>query len=208
MLCAVTQRNRPPTSYICGKVVKQIMILPIVAYGHPVLKKKAQDITPDYPGLKELIDSMFQTMYHSNGVGLAAPQVNHSIRLFVVDGGPYADEDPNLNGFKKVFINAHIVEEQGDKWRTDEGCLSIPGIRVDVERKPDICIRYCDEHFVQHEERYSGFAARIIQHEYDHLEGILITDRISPLRRQMLKGKLNDISTGRIHTDYKMRFAK
>lgn len=182
------------------------MILPVVAYGHPVLKKKAVDIAPDHPGLAELIDSMFETMYHSVGVGLAAPQVNHSIRLFVVDGTPYADEDKRLDGFKKVFINAHIVEEQGKKWRTEEGCLSIPGIRVDVERHPEILIRYQDEHFVRYEEKFDGFAARIIQHEYDHLEGVLITDRISPLRRQMLKGRLNDISAGRVHTDYKMRF--
>lgn len=183
-----------------------IMLLPVVAYGHPVLKKKALEIGPDYPGLQELIASMFETMYHSVGVGLAAPQINHSIRLFVVDASPYADEDPQLANMKKVFINAQIVEEQGKKWRTDEGCLSIPGIRVDVDRHPEILIRYQDEHFVQYEERYSGYAARIIQHEYDHLEGILITDRITPLRRQMLKGRLNDISAGRVHTDYKMRF--
>jgi peptide deformylase len=184
------------------------MILPVVAYGHPVLKKKAEDITSDFPALQELISSMFETMYHSHGVGLAAPQVNHSIRLFVVDASPFADEDPILKDFKKVFINARIVEEQGKKWRTDEGCLSIPGVRVDIDRHPEILIRYHDENFVAHEERYSGYAARVIQHEYDHLEGILITDRITPLRRQMLKGKLNDISAGRVHTDYKMRFNK
>ena len=184
------------------------MILPVVAYGHPVLKKKAVDIGPDFPGLSDLISSMFETMYHSVGVGLAAPQVNHSIRLFVVDGSPYADEEPSLKDFKKVFINAKILEEEGKKWRIDEGCLSIPGIRVDIDRHPEILIRYQDENFVQHEERYTGFAARIIQHEYDHLEGTLITDRITPLRRQMLKGRLNDIAAGRVHTDYKMRFNK
>jgi peptide deformylase len=182
------------------------MIYPIVAYGHPVLKKKAAEIGPDYQGLKELIDSMFETMYASAGVGLAAPQINLSIRLFVVDGSPFEDEEPALKEFKKVFINPVILDEAGAKWKFNEGCLSIPGVRDDVDRHPDIYLQYLDENFVEHKEQFSGIAARIIQHEYDHIEGVLFTDRLSPLKKQLLKGRLNDISKGRVSVDYKMKF--
>jgi peptide deformylase len=182
------------------------MIYPIVAYGHPVLKKKAVEIGPDYPGLKELIDSMFETMYSSSGVGLAAPQINFSIRLFVVDGAPFEDEEPVLKGFRKVFINPQMLDESGSKWKFNEGCLSIPGVRDDVDRHPDIYLHYFDENFVEHKENFTGIAARIIQHEFDHIEGVLFTDKLSPLKKQLLKGRLSDISKGRVNVDYKMRF--
>jgi peptide deformylase len=182
------------------------MVYPIVAYGSQVLKKRAAEISPDYPNLKDFIKSMFQTMYASAGVGLAAPQVNFSIRLFVVDGAPFDDEEPDLVDFKKVFINPVMLDESGDKWKFNEGCLSIPGVRDDVDRHSVILIKYFDENFVEHTDTYSGIAARIIQHEYDHIEGILFTDRLSPLKRQLLKGKLNDISRGKVSVDYKMKF--
>lgn len=182
------------------------MILPIVAYGHPVLRKVAQDITPDYPGLKEFINDMFETMYKSDGVGLAAPQVNRSIRIFVIDASHFAEQQPELEGFKKAFINAHIIEESGEEWIFNEGCLSVPDIREDISRKPRIRIEYDDENFVHHDEVYEGIAARIIQHEYDHLDGILLVDRVSQLRKMLLKRKLNDISTGNIEVSYKMIF--
>ncbi|MDQ3050897.1 MAG: peptide deformylase [Bacteroidota bacterium] len=182
------------------------MIYPIVAYGHPVLKKRAVEIGPDYPQLKEFIKSMFDTMYESAGVGLAAPQVNFSIRLFVVDGAAFVDEDPDLHDFKKVFLNPVILDEAGDPWKFNEGCLSIPGVRDDVTRHSEVYIRYQDENFVEHTETYTGIAARIIQHEYDHLEGILFTDRLSPLKKKLIKGKLNDISRGKVDVDYKMKF--
>lgn len=182
------------------------MIYPIIAYGSPVLKKKAVEIDKDYPDLSKLIESMFETMYDSSGVGLAAPQINLSIRLFVVDGAPFEDEDPELKKFKKVFINPVILDESGDRWKFNEGCLSIPGIREDVERRPDVYIRYFDENFKEYTETFTGIAARIIQHEYDHLEGILFTDKLSPLKKQLLKGKLNDISKGKVNVDYKMKF--
>lgn len=182
------------------------MILPIIAYGHPTLRKVARDITPDHPGLRELIDSMYETMYQSDGVGLAAPQVNQSIRLFLIDASHYADEQPELQGFKKVFINAHIIEESGDEWPFNEGCLSIPDIREDVSRKNRIRIQYVDENFHPRDEVFEGIPARIIQHEYDHLEGILFVDKINSLRKMLLKRKLNDISTGNIDVSYKMIF--
>lgn len=180
------------------------MILPVVAFGHPVLRKVAEDITRDYPGLDQFISDMFETMYSSNGVGLAAPQVNRSIRLFVIDATPYADDFPGETDLKKVFINAQIVEESGEEWAFNEGCLSIPEIREDVMRKPELRIQYYDEHFNFHDERISGVLARVIQHEYDHLDGILFVDLINPLRKMMLKRKLNDISKGLVKTDYKM----
>ena len=180
------------------------MILPIVAYGHPTLRKVAVDIEPDHPGLKELIDNMFETMYSSEGVGLAAPQVNQSVRLFIIDASHYADEQPELEGLKKVFINAHIIEEEGEEWVFNEGCLSIPDVREDVSRKPKIRMQYVDENFEPHDEVFEGIAARIIQHEYDHLEGILFVDKINSLRKILLKRKLNDISTGNIDVSYKM----
>ena len=182
------------------------MILPIVAYGHPTLRKVAVDIKPDYPGLDELIANMFETMYHSEGVGLAAPQVNHGIRLFIIDASPYSEDKPELQGFKKVFINPHIIEEYGEEVSFNEGCLSIPKIREDVMRKPTIRILYQDRDFKSYDEIYEGIPARIIQHEYDHLEAKLFVDRINPLRKMLLKKKLNDIMSGNIEVDYKMIF--
>ncbi len=189
------------------------MILPITAYGDPVLKTKAKKIAPDYPKLKELIDNMFDTMYGAHGVGLAAPQVGLSIRLFVVDASPMADDEEyteeevnQLKNFKKVFINPQITEETGIEWDFNEGCLSIPDVREDVKRKSALSITYQDENFVSHTENYEGVAARIIQHEYDHIEGILFTDKLSPFKKRLLKGKLTNISKGNIKVDYKMRF--
>lgn len=182
------------------------MILPIVAFGTPVLKQKAQDISADYPNLNDLISNMFQTMYNANGVGLAAPQVGLSIRLFIVDATPFADEEPHLKGVKKTFINAKIIEETGETWPFNEGCLSIPGIREDVIRHREILIRYQDENFNFCEERISGILARVIQHEYDHIEGVLFTDRLSTLRKTLLKSKLSNISRGQVKIDYRMKF--
>lgn len=182
------------------------MILPIIAYGDPVLKKLAEEIEKDYPNLKELIEDMFETMYGAKGVGIAAPQVNKSVRIFIVDASPFKEDDEELDGFKKIFINPIIVEEEGQEWIFNEGCLSIPGIREDVKRKPRIVIEYFDENFELHEETYEGLSARIIQHEYDHLEGTLFTDRINPLKRRLLKSKLNDIAKGKIEINYKMKF--
>jgi|SRR6185437_2123998 len=189
------------------------MILPIVAYGDAVLKKKAVDITKDYPNLDKVIANMFDTMHNAKGVGLAAPQVGLSIRLFIVDSSPFAedkeDDDKDkkeLMGFKKIFINAKIVEEDGTKWKFNEGCLSIPTIREDVERKPTIRIKYLDENFKSHEEEFEGVKARIIQHEYDHIEGVLFIDKINPLRKSLLKRKLADISKGVVDVPYKMKF--
>lgn len=190
------------------------MILPIVAYGDPVLKKEAEEIDKDYPGLNQLIDDMFETMYNASGVGLAAPQIGRSIRLFVVDGSPFADdedEDPDpmavgMDGFKKVFINPIISEEKGDEWGFNEGCLSIPKIREEVYRHETIYISYYDENWNFHEESFDGYKARIIQHEYDHIEGILFTDHLSVLKRKLLTKKLSNISKGEILVDYKMKF--
>lgn len=182
------------------------MVLPIVAYGDPILKKVAEEISENYPGLQELINNMYETMYESNGVGLAAPQIDKSIRLFVVDASPFKEDDSKLADFKKVFINPIILQEEGDDWDFNEGCLSIPGIREDIKRKEKLVIEYYDENFELKEEAYDGLAARIIQHEYDHIEGILFTDRINPLRRRLLKGKLNDIAKGKIESEYKMKF--
>ncbi|CAG0991748.1 Peptide deformylase [Flavobacteriales bacterium] len=182
------------------------MILPIVAYGTPVLRKVAEEIDADYPDLKEFIANMYETMYNAGGVGLAAPQVGKSIRLFVVDAAPFEEDEPSLKNFKKVFINPIILEEKGQEWKFNEGCLSIPGIREDVSRKPTITIEYFDEKFKLKEETYEGIAARIIQHEYDHIEGVLFTDRINPLKRQLLKKKLSEIAKGNVEVKYKMRF--
>ncbi len=184
------------------------MILSIVAYGDPVLKKVAEEIDSDYPGLEKLIADMFETMYSSKGVGLAAPQINKSIRLFIIDASPFADEYPELDGWKKTFINPRILEEEGEEWDFNEGCLSIPGIREDVERKPELILEYEGENFELHEEKFDGIIARVIQHEYDHLEGILFTDHLSPLKKRLLKGKLNDISKGIVDVNYKMKFPK
>jgi len=182
------------------------VILPIIAYGDPVLKKVGKEIDQDYPGLEQLIANMFDTMYEASGVGLAAPQVNESVRLFVIDATPFADEDKELEGFKKVFINPIIIKEEGSEWVFNEGCLSIPSIREDINRKPKITIEYYDEEFNLKEEVYEGMAARIIQHEYDHIEGVLFTDRIKPLRKRLLNGKLKNIAKGNVEVDYKMKF--
>jgi len=189
------------------------MILSIVAYGDPVLRKTAAIIPKDYPKLKELIANMFETMYKASGVGLAAPQVGLPIRLFVIDATPFADDDElspeeqkELDGFKKVFINAKMEDESGKNWMFNEGCLSIPDIREDVSRKDTITITYFDENFKSHTEHYDGLLARVIQHEYDHLEGILFTDKLSSLKKRLLKGKLSNITKGKINVDYRMRF--
>ncbi|HEY8404429.1 MAG TPA: peptide deformylase [Flavobacteriales bacterium] len=187
------------------------MILPIVAYGDPILKKKAVDIDENYPDLQKLIADMFETMYNANGVGLAAPQVGKSIRLFVVDATSVAegeDGDPSCVDFKRVFINPIIFEEEGEEWPYEEGCLSIPNIREEVMRKPRLKIEYYDENWDLYEEELDGFAARVVQHEYDHIEGILFIDKINAFKRTLLRGKLNDISKGQINVNYKMRFPK
>jgi peptide deformylase len=188
------------------------MKLPIVAYGDPVLRKKAEEIDEDYPNLKELIDNMFETMYGARGVGLAAPQVGLPIRIFVVDASPFAEDDedepgdPSLVDFKKVFINPIIVEETGEKWAFNEGCLSIPDISEDVVRPENILINYLDENFEEHEVELTGLAARIVQHEYDHIEGKLFVDKLSPLKKAMLKSKLDSIAKGQVRVSYKMKF--
>lgn len=182
------------------------MKLPIIAYGDPVLKKVATDIQQDYPNLKELIENMFETMYAAHGVGIAAPQVGLSIRLFVIDATPFAEDEEALKDFKKVFINARVIEESGEKWAFNEGCLSIPDIREDISRQQTLTISYYDENFVHHEETYSGLAARVIQHEYDHIEGKLFTDKLSSLRKAMIKSRLDAISKGNVKVDYKMKF--
>ena len=191
------------------------MILPIVAYGHPVLRKVGTDIKSDYPKLKELIANMWETMYGAKGVGLAAPQIGLPIRIFLVDATPFADDDElseeerkELSGFKKAFINARIDEETGEEWAFNEGCLSIPDVREDVKRKDTVTITYLDENFKSHTETYGGLLARIIQHEYDHIEGILFTDKLSGLKKRMLKSRLSNISKGKINIDYRMRFPK
>ena len=189
------------------------MILPIVAYGDPVLRKVADDIDAEYPNLTELISNMWDTMYNASGVGLAAPQIGLPIRLFLVDTTPFADdedltetEQKQLKGFKQVFINAHIEEETGKEWAFNEGCLSIPDVREDVTRKDTIKITYLDEHFKEHSKTFDGLLARVIQHEYDHIEGVLFTDKLSPLKRRMIKGRLTNISKGKINVDYRMKF--
>lgn len=182
------------------------MILPIIAYGDPVLKTKASDIPRDYPGLGEFIQNMFETMYHANGVGLAAPQVGKSLRLFVVDASPFDDEDPKLKDLKKVFINPVILEQWGEEWIFNEGCLSFPDLREDIYRRSNIRISYQDENFQQHEQEFDGVAARIIQHEYDHLEGIVMVDRISPLKRRLIRNRLLNITKGNVNPDYPMKF--
>ena len=182
------------------------MKLPIVAYGDPVLRKKATEIELNYPELDNIIANMFETMYAAQGVGLAAPQVGISIRLFIVDGRPFGDDEPALRDFKKVFINPQILHEDGLEWAFAEGCLSIPDVREEVLRKSTVRIAYMDEQGASHEESFSGLAARVIQHEYDHIEGKLFIDRLSPLRKIMLKNKLEGISKGIVKVDYKMKF--
>jgi len=184
------------------------MILPIVAFGDPVLRKKGEDVSKDYTELSLLIENMWETMYGAEGVGLAAPQIGESIKLFLVDASPFAEDEPELDGFKKVFINPEIIEELGEEWQFKEGCLSIPGIRENVKRNETVKIKYFDENFSEHIEQFSGLAARIIQHEYDHINGILFTDKINPLKKQMIKRKLTDISKGIVKAGYRMRFPK
>ncbi|MBK7762504.1 MAG: peptide deformylase [Bacteroidetes bacterium] len=192
------------------------MNLPIVAYGHPTLRKVCAEIDKDYPGLDELIKNMWDTLYHTNGVGLAAPQVNHAIRLFLVDsiqiveGADEEDKDDfkDEKPLKQIFINPYIIDEIGNEWKYNEGCLSIPKIREDVMRKPTITIQYQDENFESHTQTFEGITARVIQHEYDHIEGKLFIDKLSPLKRRLLKSKLDDISRGKVKVSYKMMFPK
>ena len=189
------------------------MILPIVAYGDPVLKKRASEISKDTPKLEETISNMYESMYGAHGVGLAAPQVGLSIRLFLVDTSPFADDDEysveeqeKLKRFKRTFINAKIIEETGEEWAFNEGCLSIPNVREEVLRQPVIKVEYQDENFKSHTETFDGLIARVIQHEYDHIEGVLFTDKVSSLKKRLLKGKLINISKGKTNVDYRMRF--
>ena len=189
------------------------MILPILGYGNPILKKVATDISPQYPNLDELIGNMWDTMYAAKGVGLAAPQIGLSIRLFVIDATPFLDDENmddfelnSIKNFKKVFINPKIIEENGNLWEFNEGCLSIPEIREDVSRRSKIVIEYFDENFQSNKLKLSGLAARVVQHEYDHIEGILFIDHLSSLKKRLIKGKLNNISSGSIKVDYEMKF--
>ena len=189
------------------------MILPIVGYGDPVLRKLGEEISPDYPNLKETISNMFETMYNACGVGLAAPQVGLPIRLFVIDTTPFSDDEDlskdeqlQLNGFKRTFINAKMIKEEGDEWVFNEGCLSIPDVREDVYRNEKITIEFSDENFNTKTEIFDGLIARVIQHEYDHIEGILFTDKISSLKKQLIKKKLQNIMDGKSRPDYKMKF--
>ncbi|PZF75002.1 peptide deformylase [Taibaiella soli] len=192
------------------------MNLPIVAYGHPVLRKMCDDITPEYPELKKLIADMWDTMYNSNGVGVAAPQINRAIRLFVIDTvqivESFDDQDkkdyPNEKGVKQVFINAHKIEESGEPWAYNEGCLSIPKVREDVKRAEKVRLRYVDENFQEQEAEFDGITARVILHEYDHIDGKLFIDHLPPLKKRLIKKKLEDIAGGKIRVDYKMLFAK
>ncbi len=197
------------------------MILPIVAYGDPILRKIAAPIDKTYPNLEALIENMFETMYEASGVGLAAPQVGKSIRLFIIDAEPFSEDeaeegDPEftaeqlaeMKNFKKVFINPRVISESGEEWGFKEGCLSIPNIRENVDRQAKIELEYYDHEFIKHTETFDGMIARVIQHEYDHLEGKLFTDKISPFKRKMLSGKLADISNGKASADYKLRYYK
>jgi len=184
------------------------MIFPIYVYGTPVLRKKAKDIDKNYEGLETLIKNMWETMYKTDGVGLAAPQIGKSIRLFVLDTEALSEDYPEGKGFKKVFINAHVIEEEGEEWSFNEGCLSVPNIREDVKRKTKLRMEYYDENWEYHDEIFEGIQARVMQHEYDHLDGILFTDRISPIRRKLIKGKLLSISKGKAKVKYKTIISK
>lgn len=184
------------------------MILPVYAYGCSVLRKKAKEIPEDFDGLNDLVSNLYETMDSSDGVGLAGPQVGKSLRIFVIDANPLKEDDSTLEGFKKTFINPQILEEEGKEWPFNEGCLSLPGIREDVIRKPRIRIQYYDQDFNFFDEYFEGIKARIIQHEYDHLEGILFTDRLIPLKKRLLNGRLKSISKGKVDVSYKMIFPK
>ena len=190
------------------------MIIPIYGYGEPVLRQVGEEITPNYPNLKEIITNMYDTMYNAYGVGLAAPQVGMAIRLFVIDTEPFSDSDDlskeeqqQLKGFKQTFINAKMINEEGKEWSFNEGCLSIPDVREDVTRNEKITIEYCDEDFNTKTEVFDGLIARVIQHEYDHIEGVLFTDKISMLKKTLIKKKLQNIMDGKAFPDYRMKFA-
>ena len=189
------------------------MILPIVAYGDPVLRKVGKEIDKDYPQLKKLIANMKETMYNAQGVGLAAPQIGKDIRLFLIDASPFADDEDlseedrkALESFNHVFINAKIIKEEGEEWSFNEGCLSIPNVREDVSRQETITIEYQDENFEKHTQVLSGLAARVFQHEYDHIDGVLFTDKLSTLKKRLIKKKLENISKGKVDAGYRMRF--
>lgn len=184
------------------------MVLPIVAYGDPVLRKTGAEISKDYPALEQLIDDMFETMERAKGVGLAAPQIGKAIRLFVIDSTRMFDEDEEGEGLREVFINAKIIDESGDEWAYEEGCLSIPTIREDVYREETITIQYYDRNFKFHERTFNDLTARVIQHEYDHIEGKLFIDHLKPLKKSLLKGRLDNISKGKVSVEYKMKFPK
>jgi peptide deformylase len=197
----------------CRFLKQNIMILPIVAYGDPVLRKKGVDIPQEYPNLKQIVADMYETMYNAYGVGLAAPQVGLAIRLFVIDTKPFSEdedlskeEQAQLAGFKKAFLNPTIIKEEGEEWGFNEGCLSIPEVREDVYRHERITIEYYDEEFNKHTDVYDGLIARVIQHEYDHIEGILFTDRLSPLKKRLIQKRLQNIMEGKTRPDYKMKF--
>lgn len=184
------------------------MILPVFAFGQPVLKKRATDIFKDYEGLESLISNMWETMYAAHGVGIAAPQIGVSVRLFIIDSIQIMEEEKKAEGIKKVFINAQIIEETGELWSYEEGCLSIPNIRGDVERQQKVRIQYLDENFEKHVEIYEGINARVIQHEYDHIEGVLFVEKLKPLKKKLIQRKLNDIKTGKATADYKIKFVR
>jgi peptide deformylase len=184
------------------------MVYPIVVYGSPILRKKAVDIEKDNPELKQLVDDMFETMYKADGLGLAAPQIGKSIRIFIIDATSLEEDDPSLKDFKKAFINPKIIEKSGEIWTFNEGCLSLPTLHEDVDRESKIRIQYYDENFEYYDERFDGVKARIIQHEYDHLEGILFPDRLPPLRRKLLKGKLSAITKLKVDVAYKIKVMK
>ena len=184
------------------------MILPVYVYGDPALRKVAGPIGPDYPNLKEVLEDLWETMYHADGVGMAAPQVGLPIRIFVIDASAGAEEEPALKDFKKTFINPVLLERGGEPWVMEEGCLSLPEIREDVLRPEMVKIRYYDENFQEYEEEYHGFVARVVQHEYDHLEGILFIDFLSALKRKLLRGRLANISAGRVQPHYKIKVPK
>ena len=187
------------------------MILPIYVYGWPLLRKKSEEITPGYPGLQQLIANMFETMYHAEGCGLAAPQIGLNIRLMVIDGSPWADEknpDDMLRTFKKILINPVITERSGEEWNNEEGCLTFPKIRETVKRPSKVKIEYFDENFQPYSEEYDDMAARILQHEYDHIEGVFFIDRISPLRRKLITAKLNAIAKGKAECSYTIKVYK
>ena len=184
------------------------MILPVYAYGQPILKKLGEEIDASYPNLKELLENMWETMYNASGVGLAAPQIGLAIRLFLVDTIQILEDNPDEEGVKQAFFNAHIIEETGDEWAYEEGCLSIPHIRGDVERPASVTIRYFDEEFKEHTKTFEGINARVIQHEYDHIDGVLFVEKLKPIKRRMITRKLEAIKKGEVSADYKLKFKK